>query len=50
MSYDKLVDDLKNNREISLDEVHSYYWNPQEHSVKNVSDEIRKRLKADIER
>mgnify|MGYP001614312947 FL=1 len=48
MTYTRLVEALKNNKDLSLDSVYSFYWDPQKHSVKNVSEDIREKLKKDI--
>lgn len=48
MTYTKLVEGLKNNSDISLDSVYSFYWDPSKHLVKNVSENIREKLKKDI--
>lgn len=48
MTYTKLVKELKNNTDISLASVYSFYWDPSRHSVKNVSDVIREKLRKDI--
>lgn len=48
MTYSKLVEALNNNKDLNLDSVYSYYWDPQKHTIKNVSDDIRDRLKKDI--
>lgn len=47
MTYEKLLDALKENLDISLEEIHAYYWDYQKHTVKNVSEEIREKLKKD---
>ena len=47
MTYTRLVEALKNNKDINLDSVYSFYWDPQKHTVKNVSDDIREKLKKD---
>lgn len=47
MTYEKLSDALKENPDIALEEIHAYYWDYQKHTVKNVSEEIRERLKND---
>lgn len=47
MTYNKLVEELKNNKDINLDSVYSFYWDPQKHTVKNVSEDIREQLKND---
>lgn len=48
MSYDKLRQALKENPEVTLDQTFSFYWNPQKHTVTNVSAEIRDKLRKDI--
>lgn len=48
MTYSKLLETLKDNPDISSDNVHAYYWDYQKHSVKNVSGNIREKLKKDI--
>ncbi len=47
MTYTKLAEALKNNNDINLDSVYSFYWDIQKHSVKNVSENIREKLKID---
>lgn len=47
MTYTKLVEALKNNKDINLDSVYSFYWDSSKHTVKNVSDDIRKKLRTD---
>lgn len=44
MTYDRLVKALKDSPEISLDQVHAYYWDYQKHTVENVSADIREKL------
>ena len=34
MTYTRLVEALKNNKDLSLDSVYSFYWDPQKHKVK----------------
>ena len=48
MTYNKLRQALKENPDVSLDQVFSFYWNPSKHTVKNVSENIREKLKIDI--
>ena len=45
MTYSKLLSALKENPDVSSDNVHAYYWDYQKHSVKNVSGNIREKLK-----
>lgn len=47
MTYDKLVNAIKDNPDIGLDQVHAYYWDYQKHTVKNVSEDIRAKLIKD---
>lgn len=48
MTYQKLIEALKNNPEISLNEVHAYYWNHPKHTIKNVTLEIQDELNQDL--
>lgn len=48
MTYGKLQQALKENPNITLNQVFSFYWDPQKHTVKNVSENIREKLKKDI--
>ncbi len=48
MTYSKLIEILINNKDVTLDSVHSFYWNQTNHSVKNVSEEVRKKLAKDL--
>lgn len=48
MTYDKLLEGLRNNKDITVDSVHSFYWDYQNHTVRDVSSEIRDRLKKDL--
>ncbi len=47
MTYDKLLVGLKQNPDIGVDNVHSFYWDPAKHSVTDVSENIRQKLKKD---
>lgn len=47
MTYVKLRQGLKDNPDITINQVFSFYWDPQKHSVKNVTEEIREKLKKD---
>jgi hypothetical protein len=47
MTYDKLQQALKENPDVTLNQVFSFYWDPQRHSILNVSDDIRNKLKKD---
>lgn len=44
MTYGTLTKALQENPDISLGQVHSYYWDYQKHTVENVSEEIREKL------
>lgn len=48
MTFKKLAKALKENPDVSLDQVHAYYWDYQKHTVKNVSEDIREKLKKSI--
>lgn len=48
MSYDKLLKIIQDNQDISLNSVHSFYWDYQKHTVKDVSGEIREKLLKDL--
>jgi len=48
MTYQKLLNGLKMNPDIDLTSVHAYYWDLQKHTVKNVSVEVREKLKIDL--
>ena len=48
MTYDKLRQALKENPDVTLGQVFSFYWDPQKHTVKNVSESVREKLKKDI--
>ena len=48
MTYDKRLTALKENPDIQLDSVHAYYWDYQQHTVTNVSDEITQKLNKDL--
>ena len=47
MTYDKLLNGLRQNQDIPISSVYSFYWDYQKHTVKNVSEEIREKLKRD---
>jgi len=44
MSYNKLLEALKNDESIPLTSVHSFYWDQQKHTVKDISGDIRLKL------
>ncbi len=48
MTYSKLQQSLKENPDVTSNQVFSFYWDPQKHTVKNISDGIREKLKKDI--
>jgi hypothetical protein len=48
MSYDKLYSAIKENPDIKIDEVHSFYWNPLDHTVRDVSKDIQVKLSTDL--
>jgi hypothetical protein len=48
MFYDKLLGALQQNSDISLNNVHAYYWDHPKHTVENVSGEIRQKLLNDL--
>lgn len=50
MTYQKLTEALERNPEINLNEVHAYYWDHPKHTIKNVSQETRGKLKQDLKR
>ncbi len=50
MTYATLVASLRNNSDIDLTNVHSFYWEPTKHSVRDVSDQINIKLKKDLDR
>ncbi len=50
MTYDKLLLAVKENDDINLNSVLSFYWEPQGHTVTNVSDDVRVKLESDLGR
>jgi len=50
MTYDLLIEALRQNTDIILDNVHSFYWDHAGHSVTDVSEQIRDKLREDLAR
>lgn len=48
MNYDKLLSALKENSDFVLAGIHSFKWDPQNHTVTDISEEIRKKISEDL--
>ncbi|RJQ27605.1 hypothetical protein C4577_01055 [Candidatus Parcubacteria bacterium] len=50
MTYEKLIIAFQNNPDLDVNVLHAYYWDHPKHTIKNVSFEIRNKLKSDLEK
>lgn len=50
MNYEKLRNAFEENPDLDVSVLHAYYWEHNEHTIRNVSDEIRSKLNKDLKR